>query len=301
MAGATHAPITAILIIFELTNDYKIILPLMISSIIATLLTTKLKKESIYTLKLIRRGVDLFLGREINILRSLKVSEVMIENPVIIPPEFSFKALLELVVNSPHSQFFVVDHDNRFVGAVSLQEVRQALLDQDYLTDLLIALDLVNPDIPLLLPQDNLDSVMKLFGGYDMEQLPVVNSRETGQIIGIVNRKDVIDAYNHELVKRNLSQEISTSVKLLERMQKVDFIDDYIMTEVPVPPSFVGKSIKQVNIGARFGIHVLMIKRKKENNEYKQIVPSADEMLHIGDLLVVMGKDKEIDLIRYLG
>ncbi|MCK5453125.1 MAG: chloride channel protein, partial [Calditrichia bacterium] len=73
VAGATHAPITAILIIFEMTGDYAIILPLMISAIIATVLTTKLKKESIYTLKLIRRGVDLFRGREVNILKALTV------------------------------------------------------------------------------------------------------------------------------------------------------------------------------------------------------------------------------------
>ncbi|NIS38155.1 chloride channel protein, partial [Candidatus Saccharibacteria bacterium] len=64
VAGSTHAPITAILIIFEMTNDYKIILPLMISCVIATLLTTKLQKESIYTLKLIRRGISLFRGQE---------------------------------------------------------------------------------------------------------------------------------------------------------------------------------------------------------------------------------------------
>ncbi|OPX35009.1 hypothetical protein B1H10_02295 [candidate division KSB1 bacterium 4484_188] len=156
VAGATHAPITAILIIFELTNDYKIILPLMISTIIATLLTTHLKKESIYTLKLIRRGIDLFRGREINLLRSLKVSEVVRENPVIIPLDLNFKSLLELVVNSPHSQFFVVDRNSRLVGSISIQEVRQALLDQEALTDLLIALDLVKPDIPrvgLNLPQ----------------------------------------------------------------------------------------------------------------------------------------------------
>ncbi len=301
VAGATHAPITAILIIFELTNDYKIILPLMISSIIATVLTTKLKKESIYTLKLIRRGVNLFLGREVNLLRSLHVSEVLTTNPVIIPPEFSFKAMLELVVNSPHSQFFVVDHNNKFVGAVSMQEVRQALLDQDYLTDLLIAIDVVNPNVPRVKAEDTLDSVMKLFGMYDIEQIPVVDVSDSGKVVGVVNRKDVIDAYNHELVKRNISQEISSSVRLLERMKKVDFIDDYVMTEVPVPPSFVGKSIRDLNIGAQFGVHILMIKRKTVDLNFTQIVPSASEILHMEDFLVVMGKNKEIETLRHVG
>lgn len=301
VAGATHAPITAILIIFELTNDYKIILPLMISTIIATVLTTKLEKGSIYTLKLLRRGIDLFRGREINLLRSLRVSEIVQRNPVIIPPDLSFKDLLELMVNSPHSQFFVVDGNDKFIGAVSIDEVRRILLDQDYLVDILIALDLVNPQIPRVKMEDNLDSAMKLFGKFDVDEIPVVTSDDSARIIGLITHKDVIDAYNRELVKRNLSQEITSSVKLLEKVQTVNFIDDYVMSEVPVPPSFAGKSIKEIDLKAQFGVYILMIKRKSENHEYHQIVPSANEVLHPGETLVVMGKYKDIQRLKHVG
>jgi len=301
VAGATHAPITAILIIFELTNDYKIILPLMISTIIATLLTTKLKKESIYTLKLIRRGINLFRGREINLLRSLRVAEVVSENPVVIPPDLSFKAILELVVNSPSIQFYVVDRNNNLVGAISLKEVRRVLLDQDYLADLLIALDLANPDVPRVKLEDDLDTVMKLFGKYDVEEIPVVASDDSSRIIGSVARKDVIDSYNRELMRRNLSQELTSSVKLLETVQTVDFFDDYVMAELPVPPSFVGKSIKDVNLRARFGVQILMIRRRVENKNYQQIVPSPNEVFRADDKLILMGKKKEIETVKHVG
>jgi len=300
VAGATHAPITAILIIFELTDNYAIILPLMISSIIATILSTKLQKESIYTLKLVRRGIDLFRGREINILRALRVSAVMRKEPVIVRPDLNFKELLELVVSRPNTQFFVVNHENKFVGAVALQDVRRVLLDQDYLTDLLIALDLVNSDIPRVVPQDNLDSVMKLFGSYDIEEIPVVDRDNNSHIIGSVNRKDVIEIYNRELVKRNLSQEMSGSVKLLEKIQTVDFVDDYVMSEVPVPSSFIGRSIEDINIRVNFGIQVLMIKRKSVENDVNQIVPSPKEVLQKDDLLVVLAKSKEIDIFKHI-
>ncbi len=302
VAGATHAPITAILIIFELTNDYKIILPLMISTIIATLLTTKLKKESIYTLKLIRRGVNLFRGREINLLRSLKVSEVYNQDPVIIPPNTSFKEMLEIVANSPHSLFYVVNRENRWIGAVSLMEIRQALSDQDYLSDLLIAADLANPEIPRVTLDDNLDTVMKLFGRFDVEELPVVDPRDPLTIIGTVLRKDVIDAYNRELMRRNLSEEISSSVKLLDTVQAVDFIDGYLMAEVPVPKSFVGKSLKELNIRARFNTQVLMIKRKKsEGDGFHQIVPAPTEVLKEDDRLIVLGTKDGIQTLKYAG
>ncbi len=301
VAGATHAPITAILIIFELTNDYKIILPLMISSIIATLLTTKMQKESIYTFKLIRRGVNLFRGREINLLKSLKVGEVSRKNPVIIPPDLNFKSLLELLVNSAHSQFFVVDKNNHLVGAVSLQEIRRALLDQDYLTDLLIALDLVNPEIPRIQASDTLDTAMKIFGQNDLDELPVMDAEDPRQVIGSIIRKDVIDAYNRELVKRNISSEIYGSVQLLEKVQSIDFIDGYLMAELPVPPSFVGKSIKDIDIRAKYGVHILMVKRQMKDGQMKQMVPSVTESLHADDVLVVMGKQKEIDMVKNIG
>ena len=77
VAAGTHAPITAILIIFELTGSYEIILPLMISCIIATLLATRMQKGSIYTLKLLRRGIDIHKGKDANVLQAVLVREEM--------------------------------------------------------------------------------------------------------------------------------------------------------------------------------------------------------------------------------
>ena len=97
VAATTHAPITAILIIFEMTSDYKIILPLMIATIIS-LTTTKLHKGSIYTLKLKRRGINIFQGTEINVLKSMKVKDVMRQSIEIVPPETPMKKMIEKFV-----------------------------------------------------------------------------------------------------------------------------------------------------------------------------------------------------------
>lgn len=77
VAGTTHTPITAILIIFKLTYDYHIIPPLMVSCIIVGLISSYLKKESMYTMKLVGRGINIFEGRDINILRALTVKDVL--------------------------------------------------------------------------------------------------------------------------------------------------------------------------------------------------------------------------------
>ena len=299
VAGATHAPITAILIIFEMTNDYKIILPLMISCVIATLLTTKLQKESIYTLKLIRRGIDLFRGREINILRSLPVKNIMNSNPEIIPANTTFDKLMNLLVDSTHSDFFVVDDENRLQGSVSVSDVRQALAHQEYLSELLIAQDLVNHNQAQLKPDDTLDHAMKTFGQFGMEELPVVDSDDPEKIIGSVQYRDLIKAYNRELIKRDMVQELSSSIKLLEKQQKIPFLQGHAMAEIPVPLSFAGKTVKQLQIRARFGVNVLMIKRKQANNEI-EIIPRPEEIIRPGDLLIAMGREKDLSVLRNL-
>jgi CIC family chloride channel protein len=300
VAGTTHAPITAILIIFEMTSDYKIILPLMITCVISTLLTTKLQKESIYTLKLVRRGIDLFQGKEVNVLRSLTVKEVMLDDPLIITADTSFPKLLELFFNTRHSQFFVLDRQKRLVGRIALEDVRRIMQESEYVTHILIAHDLMNPDVVTIHREDRLDQVMRIFGRYAVEELPVVDIRNPDKIIGVVFYRDVIEAYNRELMKRDLVSETGASIQLLEKSQKISFLDGYAMAEIPAGLSFVGKSLQELNLRHRFGANILMIKRKQPNGTTKQLVPLPDEMIQIGDILIAMGKEKDLERLRNL-
>lgn len=300
VAGATHAPITGILIIFEMTNDYKIILPLMISCVIATLLTTKLQKESIYTLKLIRRGVDLFRGREVNILKSLPVKDIMNTTPEIIPAYTSFNELMSLLMESTHTQFFVVDEQQKLQGSVSITEVRQALAHQEYLSELLIAQDLVNNYEAKLRPNDTLDQAMKIFGQFGMEELPVVDENDADKIVGSVKYRDLIKTYNRELIKRDMVQEIGSSIKLLEKTQRIPFLHGHAMAEIQVPMSFVGKTINELQIRSKYGVNVLMIKRREEPNKIIDLVPRPDEVIQLGDMLIAMGKEKDLNTFRNL-
>ena len=301
VAGATHAPITAILIIFEMTNDYKIILPLMISTIIATLLTTKLKKESIYTIKLVRRGVDLFRGRELNVLRALKVADFCDDKPKTIVPGLGFRQLLELVVNHPNVSYYLVDNERKFFGVVSLQEVRQAILDQDDLTDLLIAADLATTKLPSVTMTADLDQVMKLFGHTDHRELPVLDPAN-GELVGAILQRQVTEAYNREVVKRSLGAEISSSVQVLDKVEEIDLLDGYVIAEVQAPVTFVGQSLKSLDVRSRLGLQVMMFKRREQKDgevqHFRQLVPGPDEIVQAGDRLVVLGRSQDVDVFR---
>ncbi len=94
VAGTTHAPITAIIIIFEMSGNYKIILPMMITCILSTIVASSLKKGSIYTIKLLRRNVDISGGMEQNILRSMEVGRFMEERPPTVPESMKLLGLI---------------------------------------------------------------------------------------------------------------------------------------------------------------------------------------------------------------
>jgi len=135
VAGATHAPITALLIIFEMTSDYRIILPLMVTVVFSALVAGKLFPHSIYTVKLVKRGIDLKGGKDVNILKSHKVSEIVDNQFETIPAATTLLDIFHTIERSRESYFVVVDRNGFMKGIVSFQDIRNLLSEHtlDYL------------------------------------------------------------------------------------------------------------------------------------------------------------------------
>jgi len=298
IAGATQGPITAILIIFEMTNDYKIILPLMVSTVIATIMVTKLKRGSIYTLKLLQRGIDISGGKEVKALHSLSVQDVMASDPVVIPANLSFHKLLELLVSTPQSQLFVLDMEKRYIGSISINELRHTLLYEEFIADdLLIAYDLANLDVPTVKPDVNLEEAMMLLGQCEVEELPVASKDNPDQIIGIITYRDIIGAYNHALRKLELEHEMVGSINLFEQGPRTSFLGNSVVAEIPVPASFVGKTLVEVDIRACYHVNILMIRRFDCDHIPFQVVSQPQEKLIAGDVLIAMGTEKDLSTL----
>lgn len=297
VGAATHGPIAAILIIFELTNDYKIILPLMITTIIATLLASRLHSESIYTLKLVRRGINIFGGREVNVLRSLKVSDVVKQSIELVRERDPFTVVLEKIVNSPHNYIYIKDEQNQITGYISIHEIRQTLLDYDTLKHLLIAKDVANPRVMIVRETDNLDYVMKQFGRNELDELPVI-SDHNGKIIGTIWQTDVIAAYNHQIFLRDMSGEMVQGMRQLSAEKTVHVIENYHFSEIEVPASLLNKSLESAALRKRFNLEVLLIRRTiSEGNVRKNlyIQPGGQTILQMNDVLLVFGKQSDIE------
>lgn len=199
VAGATHAPITAILILFEMTGDYRIILPLMTSCIIASLLATRLSRDSIYTLKLARRGVHIRAGQDIDLLRRVPVLDVIRKDAMVVPPDEPLTELIRKFSEASGSAIYVVDDQNTVRGVVSFSELRGVLHDVDALRNLLVADDITTPRFPSVAATDTLDTVLKQLDLGYRDELPVLDD---GRLVGVVHMQDVIARYRKEVLRR---------------------------------------------------------------------------------------------------
>jgi CIC family chloride channel protein len=208
VAATTHAPITAIIIVFELTGSYTIILPLMSACIISTIVCSSLSRESIYTLKLARRGLSIVAGREISVMKALHVQEVMTDRMKTFYEGTPITVLMEEAVNSPYSYFPVLDGKGDMTGIFSLQDLRLLLMeDMSTLGPLLVAKDISTTDgLITVMPEDDLDTVFQKFGQKNIEEIPVVEPEHPSRVIAMVRRKDVIEAYNKEVIRRSAAK-----------------------------------------------------------------------------------------------
>lgn len=300
-AGAMHAPITSILIIFELTNDYRIILPLMIACIISVLITTRLKKDSIYTLKLARRGIDLFEGQEINVLRSLQVAQVMRTNYEWVYADAPIRKLMDLTISSPHTNFFVVDHQKHLIGLISIHDLRKIMHDSDALEPIVVAHDLMTPVRHSFISEDTLDTVIMAFSDMKVDELPVVNNHREQRLIGMVAKDDVITAYNRQILKRDMVTSVSTYMSSLRRFKWLEMANGQILCEVEVPGSFVNSTLRKLDVRSRYGVEVILIKQNydPETREWENVItPTPDYRFRFGDTILVLGSQESVDKLR---
>ncbi len=203
VAGTTHAPITAILIIFEMTGNYKIILPMMITCILSTLVAISLKKGSIYTIKLLRRGVDISGGLEQNILKSLEVKQIMRGEVTTVPEGMALIDLINTFKIKDVSYLHVVDKDHHLVGIISFRDIRP-LLEEEGVHYLIIAKDVATTDLATVGPEDNIQHALQIMSERGISQLPVVTADNGKQVIATLREKDVIAAYDHAVIRREI-------------------------------------------------------------------------------------------------
>lgn len=198
VAGATFAPLTAIIMVFELTDDYGLILPLMLVCVVSYLIARRMGRESIYSEALARTGDRIVHGADRSALEHVRVADCYDRDPDVILEEAPVRQILGQIRGSPQSGFPVVTRDLEFVGMLGYPQVARAL--EEGLIDVVIAADLQVPGDESVTPEETLLTAMRKMNLRDVDLLPVLQGPDGRRLVGLLSRADIMEAYQTRLL-----------------------------------------------------------------------------------------------------
>ena len=203
LAAATHAPMTGIFLLFEITSSYQVIVPIMLTCVIGVTICRHFHKYSLETLDLARAGIDLEAGKERNIMKSLLVGEVMNREPAAVPENMTLREFTQFIATHKETNFPLVNRDGELTGILSVQDFLGVVFEED-LMDLVVVKEIATHNVITAHEDEDLDQAMRKIGYRNIEQLPVVDRETHSKLIGIISRRDIVSAYNRALMRRTL-------------------------------------------------------------------------------------------------
>lgn len=301
LGGINSIPISAILIIFEMTKDYSFILPLMLAVVASTMVMQIALKKSVHEKHLERQGYRISQMKEGLLLKSILVQQVMKKDVILFPEDTPLPKLLSMLMDSKHDTFYTIDKEGNIVGKITDSEIRPIITEYEHIREVLVARDIASKNITTVIENDDLDYVMKLFENKNSDEFPVINP-DNGKIIGIVRREDVIAAYNRESFKYNVVEGFARELKSISTNKLTRVMDGYSIVEKKPPKNFIGKRISDIKLRNNFGLEILMIKRNNspynedESDSGNFILPNPQYIIGEDDVLILFGADEKIAL-----
>ena len=277
-AGAARAPITSVIILFELTGDYRIILPLMIAVVVATLISEGLSRDTIYTLKLRRRGIDLRAGKEVNAMGGIRVAQAMRTEVAQALATSTVAEAGEKLEESRERALLVVDEAGNLDGIVTIRDVERALLDNEPGATLA---KVASRPVQTAFPDEPLSEVIRRMGVQDLGQLPVVERSSPRVPIGILRRVDVIRAYSKSMIGRIETQR--QRPVLPQELRGTRFV------EVKVEPGTVLAGRRLAELKLPPDTLVVAVERGQET-----VVPRGSTQLLAGDRVLIHVRDEAV-------
>jgi chloride channel protein, CIC family len=284
VAGTTRAPISAILVIFELTYEPTVIVPLMAACIPSVLISAWFHGDSIYIAKLTHKGVRLKKKNELNLLKGMQVIDVMESRVTAVSPNTTLMEMVERFFQSTFPIMWMVNEKGKLLGVLESRNLEFAMLEKESLMALVTASDVATPISSVVYADDDLSLAMNLFSQSDFEILAVLD-RKTELLLGDVMRSDIMRAYNQELSVRDSLGVTMDAIGTAERLGMVDIGDGYSLLEFEVPYHLTGKTLAELDLRKKAEAQVILVKRHG-----KQIVPGPKTELKIGDVLLLAGR-----------
>ncbi len=282
-AGAGRAPMTAILILFEMTQGYEMILPLMTGVVVAGVAAQLMMKDSIYTLKLKRRGLDIEANRPHSVLDYVVAGQVMNKKFDVVGPDLPIQDLLKMFKKSKQFAFPVLDAEGKLLSITTFQEISQVI----DLAEMGKVSDLPQSELITCYPDQTLAEVMRLVAGHDVSYIPVIDTVVHGRILGVLSRHDMMRAISKVTIDQaNMAEGLGDA--------RVDEALKIIPVDLEKTSRFVGHLVKDL----RFPPDVLLTSVRRRG---QLIIPRGETQLEAGDRLAIqLPKGRESVLQRYL-
>jgi CIC family chloride channel protein len=251
LAGAVHAPLTAVILLFEMTGDYRIILPLMLSVAISLLISQSIQKDSVYAVGLARFGIRLDRGRDVEVLQALTVGEAMQSDPVTLVETESLEKAAKVLTETRHHGLPVVDTEGLLVGILTVVDVEHAR-ERGSET----AGEACTRNLDVTYPDEPLNLALRRMSRRDLGRLPVVSRQDPRRLVGILRRADIIHAYDIALDRRTAQRHQEHEVRLdALTPSRVDVMEVIVengsqcagrkMSEIPFPRECVIASVRR--------------------------------------------------------
>lgn len=208
LGAATSAPLMAILMIFEMTLSYQLVLPLILSGVIAYFVSRTLAEVSMYDVTLVRERDQLLRFT----LRNTRLSELVRPADTVLTTDATVGAALQMFLDYPVRFIYVVDEENNYLGVIAQPELMRLLMNHNDAQEQPIGEVLKLDYVKTLTPNMSLDHAQEQFMDFEGERLPVVRSATEPRLIGVVYKSALLEKYS--ALKRSLDASSEALVSL---------------------------------------------------------------------------------------
>jgi CIC family chloride channel protein len=285
-AGAARAPFTAILIVFEMTDDYRLILPLMSGVIVSQIVADRLLKDSIYTLKLAHRGIHLRRGRDIDVMESVRADEVMVCQPVTVPLDLPVTLLAGEFLRTGRHGFPAVNKDGSLFGVVSLEDYRRATSGKSTPQDQLTVRDLATCDVVTVFPDESVGTALRRMAPRDLSRLPVVARDDPRRLLGVIRRNDIVRAYEVGVLRREEARQRADAIHAVNHARA-----EFIEVRIPAEAQAANHTVAELNL-PRSSV-LVSIRRGRE-----LVIPHGDTRVECGDVVTALCQREWANQVR---
>jgi len=285
-AAAAHAPFTSMLIVFEMSSDYHLILPLMAAGMVASSVSQWLHPESIYTLKLSRKGIRLERGRDFDVMQGVNVEEVMNEAPITVHKDEPVADLFAAFQETNLNGFPVMSSDEDLYGMVTLQDMERFLSSHDHVKDLKVA-DVATPKPVTVFPDEPVWTAIRKMAPRDLARLPVVSRHAPNKMVGLISRSDILRAYEVGLMRKQHTELVRERMSL-RKMAEIEFRE----VTIPAGNPNVGKTVAELHLP--HGVNVVSLER----HDGTVLIPHGGTKVLAGDVLTLIVRLARLDEVR---